>query len=56
LLERPLADFFKCALKSLDSQTDFDSAIPWFESRRPNDGGSLASNYFGCRVAKMQRA
>ena len=36
LLERVLAVFSKCALKSLDNQADFDSAIPWFESRRPS--------------------
>jgi hypothetical protein len=28
--------FSKCALKSLDNQAGFDSAIPWFESRRPS--------------------
>jgi hypothetical protein len=28
--------FSKCASKSLDNQADFDSAIPWFESRRPS--------------------
>jgi hypothetical protein len=32
LLERVLADFSKCALKSLDNQAYFDSAIPRFES------------------------
>jgi hypothetical protein len=36
--ERVSANFSKCALKSLDDQTDFDSAIPWFESRRPSQG------------------
>jgi hypothetical protein len=36
LLERVLADFSKCALKSLDNQADFDSAIPRFESWRPS--------------------
>jgi hypothetical protein len=36
LLERVLAAFSKCALKSLDNQSDFDSAIPRFESWRPS--------------------
>jgi hypothetical protein len=36
LLERVLADFSKCALKLLDNQADFDSAIPRFESWRPS--------------------
>jgi hypothetical protein len=36
LLERVLVDFSKSALKSLDNQADFDSAIPRFESWRPN--------------------
>jgi hypothetical protein len=35
-LERVLADFSKDALKSLDDQADFDSAIPRFESWRPS--------------------
>jgi hypothetical protein len=38
-LERVWANFPKCALKSLDNQTDFDSAIPRFESWRPSDAG-----------------
>lgn len=32
-LEPVLADFSKCALKSLDNQTDFDSAISGIDSR-----------------------
>jgi hypothetical protein len=36
LLERVLAVFSKCALKLLDNQADFDSAIPRFESWRPS--------------------
>jgi hypothetical protein len=36
LPERVLADFSKCALKLLDNQADFDSAIRRFESSRPN--------------------
>jgi hypothetical protein len=35
-LERVLVIFSKCALNSLNNQADFDSAIPWFESRRPS--------------------
>jgi len=35
-LEPISANFSKCALKSLDNQTDFDSAIPRFESWRPS--------------------
>jgi hypothetical protein len=35
LLERVLAVFSKCALKSLDNQTDFDSGMRKFESFRP---------------------
>jgi hypothetical protein len=35
LLERFLADFSKCALKSLDNQADIDSAVPGFESLAP---------------------
>jgi hypothetical protein len=31
-----LVDFSKCALKLLDNQADFDSAIPRFESWRPS--------------------
>jgi hypothetical protein len=41
LLERGLADFSKCALKSLDNQADFDSAIPRFESWRPSQRLSI---------------
>ncbi len=36
LLERVLAVFSKCALKLLDNQVGFDSAIPRFESWRPS--------------------
>src|SRR5262249_36608678 len=36
LLERVLAIFSKCALKLLDNQADFDSAIRRFESSRPS--------------------
>src|SRR6266851_3448076 len=36
LLERVLAVFSKCALKLLDNQADFDSAIPRFESSMPS--------------------
>jgi hypothetical protein len=36
LLERILIAFSKYALKSLDNQADFDSAIPRFESWRPS--------------------
>ena len=35
-LESVLADFSKNALKSLNNQADFDSAIPRFESWRPS--------------------
>jgi len=35
-LEPVLAEFSKCALKSLENQSDFDSAIPRFESWRPS--------------------
>jgi hypothetical protein len=34
-LEAIFGIFSKCTLKSLDNQTDFDSAIPRFESWRP---------------------
>jgi hypothetical protein len=34
--ERILPAFSKCALKLLDNQADFDSAIPRFESWRPS--------------------
>jgi hypothetical protein len=43
LLERVSADFSKCALKSLDNQADFDSAIPRFESWRPSQINALSS-------------
>jgi len=43
LLERVLADFSKCALKSLDNQADFDSAIPRFESWRPSQLSAVIS-------------
>jgi hypothetical protein len=36
LLEPVLAVFSKYAWKLLNNQADFDSAIPWFESRRPS--------------------
>jgi hypothetical protein len=40
LLGHVCADFSKCTLKSLDNQTDFDSAIPRFESWRPSHESS----------------
>jgi hypothetical protein len=56
--ERLLADFSKSALKLLDNQADFDSAIPWFESRRPSQtalhtrlGASGFDRRFGGLVA-----
>jgi hypothetical protein len=36
LLERVLAVSSKCALKSLNNQTDFDSAIRRFDPSRPS--------------------
>jgi hypothetical protein len=42
-LERLLADFSKCVLKSLDNQADFDSAIPRFESWRPSQVQAIVS-------------
>jgi hypothetical protein len=36
LLEHVLAVFSKCALKSLNNQTDFDSAIRRFDPSRPS--------------------
>jgi hypothetical protein len=57
LLERVLATFSKCALKSLDNQTDFDSAIRRFESS-PNaskkgaagEPSTRAPLFGGCRA------
>jgi hypothetical protein len=43
-LEPISAIFSKCALKSLENQTDFDSAIPRFESWRPSQISELASD------------
>jgi hypothetical protein len=45
-LERLLADFSKCALKSLDNQADFDSAIPRFESWRPSQVKRLYLHHY----------
>ncbi|MBR1147095.1 hypothetical protein [Bradyrhizobium sp. AUGA SZCCT0431] len=36
LLETILASFSKCALKLLNNQTDFDSAIRRFDPSRPS--------------------
>jgi hypothetical protein len=44
-LERLLADFSKCALKSLDNQADFDSAIPRFESWRPSQQVTVFADF-----------
>jgi hypothetical protein len=43
LLERVSTIFSKCALKSLDNQADFDSAIRRFDPSRP----SQAVSFFG---------
>jgi hypothetical protein len=48
-LEAIFGIFSKCTLKSLDNQTDFDSAIPWFESRRPSQTRSLIDRALFCR-------
>jgi hypothetical protein len=52
LVERVLSDFSKCALKSLDDQTDFDSAMRRFESSRPSQAvGLLIANSVNFPVA-----
>jgi hypothetical protein len=48
LLERVLAAFSKCALKLLDNEADFDSAIRRFDPSRPSqeprhDAGLVAA-------------
>jgi hypothetical protein len=51
LLERFLTDFSKCALKLLDNQADFDSAIRRFESSRPSQAvGSLWADFSPLRM------
>jgi hypothetical protein len=43
LLEPVLTIFFKCALKSLNNQADFDSAIRRFDPSRPSQLMLLAN-------------
>jgi hypothetical protein len=54
LRERVLPAFSKCALKLLDNQADFDSAIPRFESWRRSQVKALKTrNYLAALLGPL---